>query len=560
MRSLPRIVALALAAAACKRHRAPADTARVTRPPAVGASITPQRSAPLPPIGDCAPWTACSLPAIARTPPRELDARERVEAPGFSLRAVHRFAHHGRGRVACHYDPPRRAVACVTDALSDDWHVKGVRLVRVDPATFAVEERLVAPSLHASFLWGDFNRDGAPDFWGFSDELKDADARAVLHLGTPDPWTFRPTRPLSIDHPALGGAVLDADGDGCEDVLVLGTGWEFQRDRPVQYFADGLYRGDCRGGFALANASTGLDRLPDFVGNDAPPRLGRAAAVTDLDGDRCADLVIGNYRAHADRRHVRPASSVTYASPPRTMAAPRRSLAKRHCTAGPGGAVAMRSKGPEPSVVQTRPPWSTTAARPSPQRSGANVVSSPVRIAGKSPARSSGPRKVALRAAVPSRAANTQPRVTLTAARIGAAKVSRASVTSASRTLALTPPRTTSHEPSGSSRIAHVVVGDHVDAARGGDRPRSMATGSSSSGARHRTAAREHEQGERPREPTPSAHDRAPSFTSGRRAAPSFSTVRSTAALRARLRAALALRRCAVARVRARSRRSPRRT
>ncbi len=300
MQNLSRAVVLALAVVACKRRRAPEDVARVPRPPVVDAALDAFRPALVLPPWACAPWTACPLPPVARTPPRELDARERVDAPGLSLRTVHRFENHGHGRVACHYDPSRRAVACVTDALSADWHVKGVRLVRVDPSTFAIEERLVGTSLHSSFLWGDFNRDGAPDFWGFSDELEDADARAVLYLGTADPWTFRATRPLAIDHPVLGGAVLDADGDGCEDVLVLGTGWEFQRDRPVQYFADGLYRGDCRGGFALANAASGLDRLPDFVGNDAPPRLGRTAVVTDLDGDRCADLVIGNYRAHRD--------------------------------------------------------------------------------------------------------------------------------------------------------------------------------------------------------------------------------------------------------------------
>lgn len=252
------------------------------------------------PPGACAPWVPCPLPSPVRTPRPSLVADQSIVAAGLRLDTVHRFADHERGRVACHFDPVRRGVVCATDLRSPDWRRKGVRLVRVDPATFAIDERIVAPHFHGSFLWGDFNRDGAPDFWGFSDELDDADARAVLYLGTADPWTFRETRPLAIDHPVLGGAVLDADGDGCEDVLVLGTGWEFQNDRPVQYFPDGLHRGDCRGGFRLANRELGLDRLPDFIGSPAPPRLGRTATVTDLDGDGLSDLVVGNYRAQAD--------------------------------------------------------------------------------------------------------------------------------------------------------------------------------------------------------------------------------------------------------------------
>lgn len=242
----------------------------------------------------------CPLPSPARTPTTSLPGDESLVASGLRLDTVHRFADHERGRVACQFDALRRGVVCVTDLRSADWHRKGVRVVRVDPARFTIEERVVAPHFHGSFLWGDFNRDGAPDFWGFSDEFDDADARTVLYLGTPDPWRFRETRPLAIDHPVLGGAVLDADGDGCEDVLVLGTGWEFQSDRAVTYYPDAVYRGDGRGGFRLANRELGLDRLPDFVGSAAPPRLGRAATVTDLDHDGRSDLVVGNYRAQAD--------------------------------------------------------------------------------------------------------------------------------------------------------------------------------------------------------------------------------------------------------------------
>ncbi|MFO0605762.1 MAG: hypothetical protein U0324_21445 [Polyangiales bacterium] len=284
-----------LLAAGCTRTppRVDAEAPRARDVAAVAPS--PARSSP--------PWrwavAALDLPPGAPLP--ALSTVERVAAPGLTLDTVHRFARHGRGRVACQFDVARRGVACVTDALSDDWRVKGARLVRFDAARGAVAERLVAGALQASFLWGDFNRDGWLDFWGFADETEEADARAVLYVGTADPWAFRPTRPLAIDHPVLGGAVLDADADGCEDVLVLGTGWEFRRGGPVVYYRDTLYAGDCRGGFAPANRALGLDRVPDFEGEtDAPPRLGRVAVVTDLDGDRCADLVVGNYRAHPD--------------------------------------------------------------------------------------------------------------------------------------------------------------------------------------------------------------------------------------------------------------------
>lgn len=291
--------ALALSAASCRSPRATSPKSRSV------AFVAPAPPGPRPPppvlpAGACAPWVPCPLPSPARTAPATAASDENLVAPGLRMDTVHRFADHERGRVACEFDPARRGVACVTDLRTPDWHRKGVRLVRVDPARFTIDERLVSSHFHGSFLWGDFNRDGAPDFWGFSDEFDDSDARAVLYLGTADPWAFRETRPIAVDHPVLGGAVLDADGDGCEDVLVLGTGWEFQRERPVEYFPDGLYRGDCRGGFELANRAFGLDRVADFVGNASPPRLGRTATVTDLDGDGRSDLVVGNYRAHPD--------------------------------------------------------------------------------------------------------------------------------------------------------------------------------------------------------------------------------------------------------------------
>jgi len=59
-----------------------------------------------------------------------------------------------------------------------------------------------------------------------------------------------------------------------------------------------LYRGDGRGGFVHANHALGLDHIEDFDGHPAAPRLGRTALVTDLNDDGCADLVVGNYRAH----------------------------------------------------------------------------------------------------------------------------------------------------------------------------------------------------------------------------------------------------------------------
>ncbi len=300
--SLPCCLALSLLPLACRSSR----PTRAAHPP------------PVLPVGACTPWVACPLPWPTRTPRPSLVADQSIVAPGLHLDTVHRFADHERGRVACQFEPTRRGLACVTDLRSPDWRRKGVRLVRVDPATFALDERIVAPHFHGSFLWGDFNRDGAPDFWGFSDELDDADARAVLYLATSDPWVFRETRPITVDHPVLGGAVLDADGDGCEDVLVLGTGWEFQTDRPTQYFPDELHRGDCRGGFRLANRELGLDRLPDFTGNPAPARLGRTATVTDFDDDGRSDLVVGNYRAQPDSflRSDRPGHFVHWAGDP----------------------------------------------------------------------------------------------------------------------------------------------------------------------------------------------------------------------------------------------------
>ncbi len=239
------------------------------------------------------------LPATAHRIPAPVSPVEQIATAGLTLSTVYRLDHPHRGRVACQFDPLRRGLVCATDHLSPNPHLRGTRVFRVDPATFAVTERPLGPGLHGSFLWGDFNEDGAPDVWAFADEGDDPHDRAVLYLGhRRDPWNFTPTRPLRVTHPVLGGAILDADGDGHEDLLLLGTGIEFQPGQPVSYARDAVYRGDGRGGFVHANRALGLDRIEDFDGHPGPARLGRTALVTDLNDDGCADLVVGNYRAH----------------------------------------------------------------------------------------------------------------------------------------------------------------------------------------------------------------------------------------------------------------------
>lgn len=152
---LPRALA-ACAALGCSRPARAVDAGRAR---AAEAAVT----APVDAAVARPPWR-WELTDLARTPPRAwpvAPGAERITAPGLTLATAHRFANHGRGRVACQYDPARAGAVCVTDALSSDWRVKGVRVVRFDAARGAVEERVVAGALQASFLWGDFDRDGA---------------------------------------------------------------------------------------------------------------------------------------------------------------------------------------------------------------------------------------------------------------------------------------------------------------------------------------------------------------------------------------------------------------
>jgi len=239
----------------------------------------------------------CPLPLGSHAPPAGLG--EVLEGRGLRLETVHHIEQQGRGKYACQYDPQQRGVACVGDVLAEDWSTVGTRLLRFDGADFSIAEQIVSPHLHSSYLWGDFNGDGQLDFFGFSDGEEPQQHPLVLYLGTSDPFAFEETEPIVVDHPVKGGAVLDFDGDGCEDLLVLGTAVEDWEHSVFTYYEDYLFRGDCAGGFTLANDAAELDQIVGFAGNGLPARfLGRAATITDFDRDDCPDLVIGNYRAH----------------------------------------------------------------------------------------------------------------------------------------------------------------------------------------------------------------------------------------------------------------------
>ena len=204
---------------------------------------------------------------------RALDRRAGRRA-GLDARHGSLLARHGRASRASSTSSGA-AWRCVTDALSDDWRVKGARLVRFD----AARGRRRAPpvALQASFLGAIFNRDGWLDFWGASPTRPRRPTRApYIYVGTADPWASARRGRSRSTTPCWAAPSSDADADGCEDVPSSGRAGVFAAAGPSSTTATRSTRATAAAG-SLANRALGSTACPT---SKARPTRRRASAAS----------------------------------------------------------------------------------------------------------------------------------------------------------------------------------------------------------------------------------------------------------------------------------------